>query len=157
MEKSCIAVFLDDRDIFIKTLDKYDYKGKLGQADICFMYSHGFDVKQIVQYEIVFIFLDTCWGEGGKEALSNQIESIKRAAKQYPNRIFRVFPYSTVYRDEIEFKNLYYEFEKEKLNNLTVNEEPFLVRINSDYQMNGIIAMIKTLRREIELKNEKCI
>lgn len=145
-----ITVFLDDRNIFIDTLKKYQYEQELSKAGIDFKYLNKFEEKIINDYNIIIVFLDTCWNDmGGEEMLFKQIDSIKDAAKLYSEKNFLIFPYSTTFRDDIEFNNLYEHLESGKTDNIVINIEPFLIRINSSYQMNGIISMIKNKIKEM--------
>lgn len=150
MNKETITIFLDDRQIFIKTLEEFDYKEKLREANIEFKYTDQFSEDIIRNFEIVFIFLDTCWNNKNEDvALLEQINLIKNVAIAYPKKRFLVFPYSTTFRDTNEFTRLYKQF-AHKPTNIILDKEPFLIRRNSSYQMNGIIAMIKSKKSEME-------
>lgn len=150
MKNTGLVVFLDDDTELINYLSEYHYEDELQKNNIDFKYLQSLEENEIVDYSIVFIFLDTSWEKrGGDYALFEEISAIKNYAAKYPDKKIYVYPYSTIYSDFGCFDKLYERLNKDKESNLEIDNEPFILKIRSKYQMTGILAMLIRKKDEV--------
>ena len=162
-----IVLLIDDRykelETFLNNIDFYKEFDSTFEITCCEIIKGVLNSKSPIEYNTVFVFLDTSWDkyrpEDDKTHLKPLVNDLVAYIREKKKTAFFVFPYSTIYRSTENVKVIFECFSEackkdEKIENLFILNEDNWLKI-SDFKAEPQVAKIRWLEISELIKDIK--